>query len=68
MPESAAAPSSKSLEFEGDLKTLLHAQRTELLTHLTGAIAHQFNNIMMAVTSYAELELKKAALPGKTQS
>lgn len=63
MPESAAAPSSKSLEFEGDLKTLLHAQRTELLTHLTGAIAHQFNNIMMAVTSYAELELKKAAPP-----
>src|SRR6266576_4078173 len=36
------------------------AQKTELVGQLAGAIAHQFNNVMMAVTSYAELELKKA--------
>src|SRR6267142_692176 len=36
------------------------AEGTELVGQLAGAISHQFNNVMMAVSSYAELELKKA--------
>ena len=42
-----------------DLRTLLLAQKTEVIGELTRAIANQFNNTMMAITSYAELELKK---------
>ncbi len=42
-----------------DLRTLLLAQKTELIGELTRAIANQFNNTMMAITSYAELEMKK---------
>ncbi len=41
-------------------RTVSLAQKTELVGQLAGAIAHQFNNVMMAVSSYAELELKKA--------
>lgn len=36
------------------------AQKTELIGELAQAMANHFNNIMMAVTGYAELELKKA--------
>ncbi|MGA2101691.1 MAG: response regulator [Candidatus Sulfotelmatobacter sp.] len=43
-----------------DRATLLQSQKTELVGQLAGAMANQFNNIMMAITSYAELELKKA--------
>jgi CheY-like chemotaxis protein len=32
-----------------------------VISDLAGAVANQFNNIMMAVSSYAELELKKAS-------
>jgi two-component system, cell cycle sensor histidine kinase and response regulator CckA len=42
-----------------DLRTLLLAQKTEVIGELTGAIANQFNNIMMEITGYAELEMKK---------
>jgi two-component system, cell cycle sensor histidine kinase and response regulator CckA len=42
-----------------DLRTLLLAQKTEVLGELTSAIANQFNNIMMEITGYAELEMKK---------
>ena len=42
-----------------DLKTLLLAQKSELVGELTRAMANQFNNTMMAVTSYAELEIKR---------
>lgn len=52
--KSASSPDSS------DLRTLLLAQKTELIGELAGAMANQFNNIMMAITSYAELELKKA--------
>jgi two-component system, cell cycle sensor histidine kinase and response regulator CckA len=44
-----------------DLQTLLVAQKTELISEITRATANQFNNIMMAITSYAELEMKKAS-------
>jgi two-component system, cell cycle sensor histidine kinase and response regulator CckA len=41
-----------------DFRTLLLAQKTEVIGELTRAIVNQFNNTMMAITSYAELELK----------
>jgi two-component system, cell cycle sensor histidine kinase and response regulator CckA len=44
-----------------DLRTLVLAQKTELISEITRATANQFNNIMMAITSYAELEMKKAS-------
>jgi two-component system, cell cycle sensor histidine kinase and response regulator CckA len=44
-----------------DLRTLLLAQKTELISEITRATANQFNNIMMAISSYAELEMKKAS-------
>src|SRR5579864_1430872 len=40
-------------------------QKGELIGELAQAMANQFNNIMMAVTSYAELELKKASIKEK---
>ncbi len=55
------AKSASSTELQGDIRTVLLAQKTELIGQLAGGMANQFNNIMMAVTSYAELELKKAA-------
>jgi two-component system cell cycle sensor histidine kinase/response regulator CckA len=48
-----------------DLRTALLAQKTELIGELAEAAANQFNNIMMAITSYAELELKKAPPKGR---
>lgn len=40
--------------------SLLLSQKTELIGELAQAMANHFNNIMMAVTGYAELELRKA--------
>jgi len=61
-----AKPATGELKLQGDAQTnLLLAQKTELISELAGAMANQFNNIMMAVSSYAELELKKAASPEK---
>jgi len=57
---STIKPTSSSPETSTDLRTLLLAQKTELISELTRATANQFNNIMMAITSYAELELRKA--------
>jgi two-component system cell cycle sensor histidine kinase/response regulator CckA len=48
-------------EPQTDLRTLMLAQKTELISELTRATANQFNNIMMAITSYAELEMKNAS-------
>jgi len=47
------------------LRTALLAQKTELIGELAEATANEFNNIMMAITSYAELELKKAPAKGR---
>ena len=47
-------------ELQDDVRALLATQKNELVGELAQAMANQFNNIMMAVTSYAELELKKA--------
>lgn len=55
-------PTIESPELKGDAPTnLLLARKTEVISDLAGAVANQFNNIMMAVSSYAELELKKAS-------
>jgi two-component system, cell cycle sensor histidine kinase and response regulator CckA len=54
-------PKSGHRESPADLRTLLLAQKTELISEITRATANQFNNIMMAITSYAELEMKKAS-------
>lgn len=57
----------KSMQIEevaggrADFGAVLQDQKTEIVGQMAGAMANQFNNIMMAITSYAELELKKAA-------
>src|SRR3984957_13088094 len=54
-------PTNSLPELHSDLRTLLLVQKTELISEVTRATANQFNNIMMAITSYAELEMKKAS-------
>ncbi len=54
-------PTNSHAQVPADLQTLLLAQKTELIGELTRTTANQFNNIMMAITSYAELEMKKAS-------
>jgi two-component system cell cycle sensor histidine kinase/response regulator CckA len=58
-----AAPASKparARDKQDDLRTLRLAQKSELIGELAQATSNQFNNLMMAITGYAELELKKA--------
>jgi CheY-like chemotaxis protein len=43
-----------------DHGSLLQTHKTELVAQLSAAMANHFNNIMMAITGYAELELKSA--------
>jgi two-component system, cell cycle sensor histidine kinase and response regulator CckA len=60
MPDvQTSKPASASFGSRVDIRTLLLAQKTEVIGELTRAIGNQFNNTMMAITSYAELELKK---------
>jgi two-component system, cell cycle sensor histidine kinase and response regulator CckA len=54
-------PANSHSELHADQRTLLLAHKTELISELTRAVANQFNNFMMAITSYAELEMKKAS-------
>ena len=49
----------------GELDDLLVTHKSALVAELAQATANHFNNIMMAVTGYAELELKKADGKGK---
>jgi two-component system cell cycle sensor histidine kinase/response regulator CckA len=64
MPEIQTSTSlGNNARSRNDLGTLLLAQKTEVIGELTRAIANQFNNTMMAITSYAELELKKLPPP-----
>jgi two-component system cell cycle sensor histidine kinase/response regulator CckA len=65
MADAPAEPATRSRELQADLRTQLLAQKTDLIGELAGAVANQFNNIMMAITSYAELELKKAPPAGR---
>src|SRR5437763_15929011 len=54
-----------SLQPVGDSEDATAAQKSVLVAELAEAISNQFNNIMMAVTSYAELEIKKSTSPEK---
>jgi two-component system cell cycle sensor histidine kinase/response regulator CckA len=54
-------PMAGHSQSQPDLRTVLLAQKTELISELTRVTANQFNNIMMAITSYAELEMKNAS-------
>jgi two-component system cell cycle sensor histidine kinase/response regulator CckA len=58
----SSKPKSSPPELHSDLPALLRAQKTELISELTRSTANQFNNIMMAITSYAELEMKQASV------
>ncbi|MBZ5570703.1 MAG: response regulator [Acidobacteriia bacterium] len=60
MADVPAEAAARNRELHPDLRTQLLAQKTDLIGELAGAISNEFNNLMMAVTSYAELELKKA--------
>ena len=53
------------VESHADLHPLLLAQKTELISEITQAIANDFNNVMMAITGYVELELRKTAAGDK---
>src|SRR5882762_10765367 len=62
MAKGVDKPATGGTELKEDARTnLLLAQKTEVISDLAGAMANQFNNIMMAVSSYAELEIKKAS-------
>jgi CheY-like chemotaxis protein len=54
-------PRQTDLQPQAELRTLLLTQKSELIAEIAQAMANQFNNLMMAVTSSAELELKKAS-------
>ena len=60
MSHAATAQAASSSKSQSDVQTLLLSQKAELVSHFAGAIAHEFNNIMMAVSGYAEVEMKKA--------
>jgi two-component system, cell cycle sensor histidine kinase and response regulator CckA len=53
-------PTNDGREAQPDLRAVVSAQKAELIGEFARAMANQINNIMMAVSSYAELELKKA--------
>jgi CheY-like chemotaxis protein len=48
-----------------DARAVLAAQRTELVGEFAEAMANQFNNLMMAISCFAELELKKTPPNGR---
>lgn len=48
-----------------EAQSAAQGERVAFVGQLAGAMGNQFNNLMMAVTGYAELELKKAAPPQK---
>src|SRR2546422_4384485 len=62
MPGDAAGTQrARSTETHAEMRNLLQAQKSELTSQLAGALANQFNNVMMSITTYAELELRKAS-------
>jgi len=63
MAEASAAATARSPILNPQFEVL--AEKTHLLSELAEAIDNQFNNIMMSVSSYAELELKKATTAEK---
>jgi CheY-like chemotaxis protein len=61
----ATKQASTGQESLADRRALVFAHKSELIAELAQAMANQFNNIMMAVTGFAELELKKASIKEK---
>lgn len=60
MVQGAAKPARDKSERRSNHKDAL-TQKAYLIAEVAGAIDNEFNNVMMAVTGYAELELKKAS-------
>lgn len=60
MADSSATAATRSREARPDVSNQSLAQKNHLISELANAVDNQFNNTMMAITSYAELELKKA--------
>jgi len=54
-------PAYSSFHLQDESRTIFLAHKTELVSELMKAAANQFNNSMMAITSYAELEMKTAS-------
>jgi CheY-like chemotaxis protein len=65
MTDASAQAAVQSREPLTDLQTRLLAQKTLLISELAEAIDNHFNNMMMSVTSYVELELRKTSLAGR---
>lgn len=63
MPSVGVKKALSNPESQLDVHAALLAQKTALISELAEATANQFNNTMMAISSYAELQLKKAAAP-----
>lgn len=61
-PTGATKLIRSSDESQADCGPLSLNHKCELIGELAQAMANQFNNVMMAVTGYAELELKKTGV------
>ncbi len=51
----------RTAEIERREEARLRSQKLELLGHLTGGIAHNFNNLLTVILSYSSLELSRRA-------
>jgi CheY-like chemotaxis protein len=60
MAEVAAKAARYNSELVSDFQTKTLAERAYLISEVADAIDNEFNNVMMAVAGYAELELRKA--------
>lgn len=65
MPDVSATAAARARELAADPRTEVLAQKNYLIAELAGAIDNQFNNLMMAISSHAEVELKKVSASGK---
>lgn len=65
MAEVAASPAREKFISQGDQQTSFLIDKAEVLAELAGVISHRFNNFMMAASSFAEVEMKRAASPQK---
>jgi two-component system, cell cycle sensor histidine kinase and response regulator CckA len=71
MPDQTAVKTAKirsDSQAKSDLGDLLVARKAGLVSQLAGSMSSQFNNIMMALTGCAELELKKATTPAQKRN